>query len=276
LQAERTKDNEKMPHLTFSNAQIYYEVAGQGPAIVMIHAGIANNAMWDPQFETFAKEYRVIRFDQRGFGKTVTETKEFNRRDDLLALLDHLNVDRAIVMGCSMGGSLALDFTLEHPERVSALILIAAGMSGVEAPADLVKQWEEQDAAFAAGDFERVIDLELKMWVDGPNRTPDQVDPTVRAKVREMELDNLKIDTDGYKTVQLDPPAVGRLGEVNAPTLVIYGTGDQPHVVENGQKLAREIPNAELLIFEQIGHVPSMEKPEEVNRALETFLRSHV
>ncbi len=261
-----------MPHLNFDNAEIYYEDEGQGTPIVMLHAGIAHRAMWDPQFEFFAKTHRVVRFDQRGFGNTITHTKQFNCRADLLALLDHLNIERAILLGCSMGGSLALDFTLEHPERVSALILIAAGYSGFEAPADLVKQWDEQDAAFAAGDLERVIELELKMWVDGPHRSPDQVPAHVREKIRAMELDNLKIDTDGYTPVQLEPPAMGRLRGVNVPTLVIIGTGDQPHVVENGQTLAREIPNAQLVILENIGHVPSMEKTEEVNRAIEKFL----
>ncbi|TAH48511.1 MAG: alpha/beta hydrolase [Chloroflexota bacterium] len=263
-----------MPYLIFDNAQIYYEVAGQGTPFVMLHAGIAHRAMWDPQFRYFQKNYRVVRFDQRGFGKTITTTKEFNRRADLFALLDELKIERAILMGCSMGGSLALDFTLEHPERVSALILIAAGFSGFEAPADIVKQWDEQDAAFAAGDLERVVDLELKMWVDGPNRAPSQVPAHVREKVRAMEMDNLKIDTDGYNPVQLEPPAIGRLGEIQVPTLVIYGTGDQPHVIENGQTLAREIPNAQVLILENVGHVPSMEEPDEVDRGIERFLES--
>lgn len=261
-----------MPHFSYAHAQIYYEVAGEGPAFLMIHAGIAHSAMWDPQFEYFSRTHRVIRFDQRGFGKTVTETREFNRRVDVLALLDHLNAERAVVMGCSMGGALALDFTLEHPQRVSALILIAAGISGVDAPPELVKQWQEQDAAFEAGDLARVIDLELAMWVDGPNRKPEHVDPAVRAKIRAMELENLKLDTEGYKSAPLEPPAVGRLHQVQVPTLVILGMGDQPHVVQNGQQLLKGIPLAQSLIFEKIGHVPSMEKAGEVNRAIETFL----
>lgn len=263
-----------MSELDLNDAQIYYEAAGQGQPFVMLHAGIAHSAMWDPQFEYFAHKYRVIRYDQRGFGKTVTTSKEIDRRADLLALLDRLGVERAILMGCSMGGSTALDFTLEHPERVAALILIDAGASGFEPPQELVKQWEEQDAAFAAGDLERVIALELAMWVDGPNRTAEQVNPDVRAKVRAMELDNFKIDADDYRSVPLDPPAAGRLNHIKVPTLVIVGTGDQPYVVENAQRLAREIPNAQLLMLEKLGHLPSLEKPEEVNRGIEEFLRA--
>lgn len=261
-----------MPFLKFNDADIYYEVTGQGHPFVMQHAGIAHHAMWDPQVEHFSRDYRVITFDQRGFGKTETTTKNLNRRADLLALFDQLQVDRGILMGCSMGGAGALDFALEYPDRVAALILVAAGMSGEPKDAEMQKKYDEQDAAFTSGDFEKVIELELKMWVDGPNRTPDQVPAHVRAQVREMELDNFKIDTDGYTSVPLDPPAYDRLHEVKVPTLVIYGTGDQPRVVANGQKLAREIPNAQLLILEGIGHLPSMEKPEEVNRAIERFL----
>lgn len=263
-----------MPYLDLDDGRIYYEVAGEGEPLVMLHAGIAHSAMWDPQFEFFAPHYEVVRFDQRGFGKTMTLTRDINRRGDLLALLDHLNINRAIVMGCSMGGGLALDFTLEHPERVSALILIAAGISGVQAPPEMLKQWEEQDAAYEQGDFERVIDLELKMWVDGPYRTPAQVDPAVREQVRAMELDNLKISNTEYNSVALEPPAVGRLAEVNVPTLVIYGTGDQPLVVQNGQQQAREIPHAQTLILEHIGHMPNLEKPGEVNHAIQNFLNA--
>ena len=264
-----------MPILKFNDAEIYYEVAGQGQPFVMLHAGIAHSAMWEPQVEYFSRDYRVITYDQRGFGKTVTHTKEFNRRADLLALFDHLNVDRAILMGCSMGGGLALDFTLEHPERVSELILIAAGISGTPPDPNLVKGWQEQDAALSAGDLEKVIDLELKMWVDGPNRTLAQVPAHVREKVRAMELDNLKLDTEDYKSAQLEPSAVGRLKEIKIPTLVIFGTGDQPSVIQNGQTLAREIPLAQELVLEHIGHVPNMEMPGEVNRAIEGFLKKN-
>lgn len=263
-----------MPYLDLNDGRIYYEVAGQDEPFVMLHAGIAHAAMWDPQFEYFAGTYQVVRFDQRGFGKTTSATQDINRRADLLAVLDHLHLDRVILMGCSMGGSLALDFTLEHPERVAALVLIAAGISGVHATPDLTRLWEEQEAAIKAGEIERGIELELKMWVDGPNRTAEQVDPAVRAKVREMELENLEIANTDYNSAALEPPALGRLAEVRVPTLVIYGTGDQPLVVENGQTLTREIPHAQTLIFEKLGHVPSMEKPEAVNHAIETFLNA--
>lgn len=261
-----------MSFFEFDNARIFYETAGQGPALVMLHAGIAHSAMWDPQFEYFQNHYRVVRYDQRGFGKTTTTVQEFNRRADLSALLDHLHMERAIVMGCSMGGSTAIDFALEYPERVAALILIASGASGNEPTPELRQAWEEQDAAFAAGEIERGIELELQLWVDGPKRTPLQTHAGVRAKIRAMELDNLKINTDDYKSLPLDPPAIGRLGEIHAPTLILIGKGDEPSVVQLAPKLEREIPNAQLVEFENVAHVPSMEIPQEVNHRIKNFL----
>ncbi len=261
-----------MPFLNFDNAQIYYEVAGHGTPFVMLHAGIAHNAMWDPQFDHFAKTHRVVRYDQRGFGKTTTTTKEFNRRADLRALFDHLNIEHAIVMGCSMGGGLALDFALEYPERVAALILIAPGVSGYQPSAEILKQEEEMDAAFSAGDNERGIEMEIRYWVDGPKRAPNQVDAAVREKVRAMERENLQINTEGYNSLRLTPPAIGRLRDIHAPTLIIQGDGDVSNHVELSQQLAHEIPNAELFEMANVGHLPSMEKPDEVNRIVEKFL----
>lgn len=263
-----------MPFLNLPDAQIYHDERGSGQAFVMLHAGIAHSAMWEPQVTFFENKFRVVRYDQRGFGKTITHTKEFNRRADLLALLNYLQIERAILMGCSMGGSTALDFTLEHPERVAALILIAAGVSGDEPSPELQKAWDEQDAAFAAGDNERGIELELQMWVDGPYRTPAQSNQAVRAKIRAMELDNLKINVDGFNPAPLEPPALNRLFEIRVPTLIITGQGDQPHVNALAPKLARDIPNAHLVEFENVAHVLSMEIPEVVNAVIEEFLQN--
>jgi 3-oxoadipate enol-lactonase len=263
-----------MPFLKLHDGQIYYEEAGTGQALVLLHAGIAHSAMWDLQFEYFARTQRVVRYDQRGFGKTVTTTPHFNRRADLLAMLDHLKIKYGILMGCSMGGQIATDFALEHPDRVAALILIAPGLSGNQPDPSLASASEEQEAAYNAKDWERLIELELQMWVDGPKRTPDESDTAVRAKIREMELENLKINTDGYDSVQLDPPAFGRLHQIRVPTLIIIGDGDQPSLVTTASKLAREIPNAQLHEMQGVAHVPSMERAEEVNRAIEKFLES--
>lgn len=262
-----------MAYANVNGAEIYYEVAGSGFPFVMIHAGIADSSMWDPQFEHFAKSHRVMRYDLRGCGKTNAPPMEYSSRGDLKELLDQLGVERAAVMGCSFGGSVALDFALDYPERVATLILIAAGISGAPRSPELVKLGEEVDALFEAGDLEGANELEMRMWVDGPKRTPEQVDPALRARVAAMNLASFKKYSDGNKPQRLDPPAIGRLGEIRVPTLVMIGDGDQPAVIEKSQQLAREIPHAEFLEFKGVAHLPSMERAEDVNQTIEHFSR---
>ena len=111
-------------------AKIYFESAGTGRAIAFIHAGVADCRMWDPQFELFARKFRVIRYDLRGFGKSEMPDGRYANRRDLRNVLQHLGVEKAALVGCSMGGETAIDFALEHPERVTAIVPVGAGVNG--------------------------------------------------------------------------------------------------------------------------------------------------
>lgn len=115
-----------------NGANLYYEVAGSGHPLVLVHAGIADNRMWDDQFSAFANQYRVIRFDQRGYGQSPPMEGEFARHNDLYELLKFLKVERAYLIGCSMGGRVCLDFALEHPDIAAALIMVGSGPSGFD------------------------------------------------------------------------------------------------------------------------------------------------
>ena len=113
--------------------RLYYEVAGQGQPILFNHADVSDHSMWDEQVAAFAPNYRVITYDKRGFGKTTSEDGAYSPREDIVALLAHLGVARSFVVGLSNGGAQALDFTLEHPEMVDGLVVVAGGVSGYEA-----------------------------------------------------------------------------------------------------------------------------------------------
>ena len=259
-----------------NGTQIYYEVAGAGHGLVLIHAGIADSRMWDDQFSVFAQHYRVLRYDLRGYGKSACPPGPYALRDDLHALLQHLNIAKAHLIGVSMGGSLAVDFTLTHPEMVSALIPVCAGLGGFEAPDDpaetaYIKRMEE---AYHAGDKERLNELEVHLWVDGLGRTPDQVSPTIRERVREMNGLALsrEAETDQSEPQRLDPPAAGRLSEIHAPTLVIIGDEDLPGVQATANKLATDISGAQKSVIHNTAHVPNMERPDEFNRLVLDFL----
>ncbi len=259
-----------------NGARIYYEIAGAGQPVVFVHAGIADRRMWNPQFEAFAERYRTLRYDHRGMGKSSMPPGPFALRDDLYALMRHLDMTPAVLIGCSMGGSAALDCVLEHPDAALALVLVGAGVSGntLEPGEEMKRLWEEVDELAGKGDLDGANEIELRMWVDGVRRTPDQVDPAVRELVREMNLASFTRDAEHQQgqPQPLEPPAFGRLGEVHVPTLVIVGSDDQPLIVQTADILASQIPGARKVVMEGLAHVPNMEQPAEFNQITLDFL----
>ena len=212
-----------------NGAGIYYEVAGEGGPLVLVHAGIADSRMWDDQLAAFADHYRVIRYDMRGFGRTAMVEGSYSHHEDLRGLLDFLGVERAHLVGCSMGGGAVLDFALEYPQRAGNLVLVGSAVGGFRPDFDPPSQWDELVAADEAGDLERVSELEVQIWVVGPERSPEDVDPSVRNFVREMNLIALKNEASGLgEEWEPEPPAADRLPDIQAPTLLIVGDEDQP------------------------------------------------
>lgn len=261
-----------------NGARLRYEVAGAGRPLILLHEGIANLHFWDDQWEALAREYRVVRYDLRGFGESVMPPGPFNMRADLAGLMDYLGIPHAMLMGGSMGGGIALDFALEYPERVDALILLGAGLSGATPdetaiPPYLAQLWMEMEAAEKAGNRDRADELSIRIWVDGPNRTPDAVDPAVRERVRQMLRENRAAEaSEEGQPIRLDPPARGRLSEVRVPTLVIVGDGDVPAILEFAEIMAGEIPGAHKTVMRNTAHTPNMEQPAAFNQIVLDFL----
>lgn len=230
--------------------------------------------MWDEQVPAFATRYRTVRFDLRGFGGSTLPPEPFAPHDDLRALLDGLEIDRACLVGVSLGGTVILDFALAYPERVAALVVCGASPGGTPATPDIKAGWAEVNRLLEAGDVDGAIELELKMWVDGPFRRPEQVDPEVRERVRIMEVDAFAraLSEPEPDAISIDPPAAGRLGEIQVPTLVLVGDLDYPQKVEVAGEMAATIPNASLEIITGTAHVPNMEAPDRFNRLVLDFL----
>ncbi len=263
----------KASTVSVNGATLYYELVGEGEPLVLVHAGIADSRMWDAQIEAFAQHYRVIRYDMRGFGKTAMVEGPYSHHEDLRGLLDSLDVGRAHLVGCSMGGATVLDFALRFPERVGALVLVAAAVSGFEADVGQPKQWDELVAADEAGDLERISELEVQIWVDGPGRQPEDVDAAVRDLVREMNLIALENEASGLgEELQPKPPAVDRLVEIQAPSLLIVGDSDQPRITAAADLLEGALPNVQKVVMPGVAHLPNMERPEEFNRIVLDFL----
>jgi 3-oxoadipate enol-lactonase len=259
-----------------NGAKLYYEARGEGHPVVLMHAGIADSRMWDDQMEAFARRYRVIRYDHRGFGKSEVPAGPASLSEDLYGLLRALDVERAHLIGVSMSGGIAIDFTLTHPEMVSALVPVCPGVGGINLEPDEHEQalFAEVQAAAQAGDLRRAGEASVHVWVDGPGRTPDQVNPAVRERVRGMLglLASRQAEQEKAEYRMLEPPAAQRLGEIHVPTLIIIGDQDISPVQKTVDRLAAEIPGARKAVIHGAAHVPNMERPDEFNRIVLEFL----
>lgn len=258
-------------------ARLYYEVTGEGQSLVLVHAGICDLRMWDDQVAAFAEHYRVVRYDMRGYGQSKPVAGAFSPHEDLRALLDHLDIERAIVLGCSFGAMTALDFALTNPDRVSRLILVGTGLRGFDSQLDDMEdppEWAEAEKAFDAGDYERASEMEVRIWVDGVGRSADQVDAAVRDKVRAMNLIALTNEAvQPAETLRIDPPAAQRLNDLRAPLLLIVGDLDQPDILEAADYLAATIDGAQKVVMEGTAHMPNMEQPDLFNRHVLGWLK---
>ena len=262
--------------LETNGARIYYEVEGTGPAVVLIHAGVANLRMWDDQVPALRDDYRVIRYDTRGFGRTETDAVEFSNRADVAALLDHLGEATAHVVGVSRAGSIALDFALEFPDRVRSVVVVAGGISGYESPEEAPHEtWELPEKLYEAKDWRGLADWETAYWADGPGQPADRVAPEVRAKVHDWILTTYEAEKEEGKPIVLDPPAAGRLAELRPPLLVVLGTLDDAGTSESMRHLAASVPGARLEEFTGAAHMLSMEQPERFNALLREWLAGH-
>lgn len=262
------------------DGKLHFEQIGEGEPLVLIHAGITDSRMWDGQWAAFARDYRVIRFDMRGFGKSDRMEAPRNRRDDLYRLLQHLEIERAALVGCSLGGEIILDFALEHPRKVSALVAVSTVPSGFELQGEPPPYLLEMIAAAQQGDLALASELQNRIWVDGPFREPEQVDSRVRERVAEMSLLAL-----ANRTMQVDmappanplvPPAMHRLKEIAAPTLIVAGRLDHPEILRAAAAMASDIPEAQTVILPDAAHLPNMEQPEAFNETVLAFLGKQI
>lgn len=269
-----------MPHLDVSGAALYYETDGHvsKPAVLLIHAGIANLRMWDPVVPVLATDHFVVRYDTRGFGATTTEDVEFSDRADARDILDHLGVARATVVGCSRGGGIGIDLALESPDRVAGLVTIGAGPSGfphVEPTVAEHRILDKMDVAFATEDWALLGELEVRLWSIGPNRDQSTLDPEFVEFAYALNRANLARAGDKPKPIHLDPPAYDRLVDIAIPALITVGDHDLTEELAAFEYLVTNIPNADSARFDASAHLPSVEQAEEFNRVLVDWLAKH-
>lgn len=266
----------KTGFIEVDGGKLYYEEAGEGETLVLAHAGFVDSGMWDGQWGAFAEQYRVIRFDMRGFGRSSVAEKPVSRRAELGAVLDHLKVEKAHLLGCSMSGTTVIDYALEHPERVTSLIAVSADPSGFEMQGEPPAEMMQMIGAIQKGDLEKASDLQIRLWVDGSTRKPEQVDRMVRERAAGMNKIAVENGTfmkaDMQPVDPLTPPAIERLGSINLPTLIIAGALDHPEIVRAADVMQEAIKGAKKVIIDGTAHVPNMEKPNAFNQIVLDFL----
>jgi pimeloyl-ACP methyl ester carboxylesterase len=256
---------------------LYFERTGVGPPIVFVHAGIADLTMWEPQVAEFASDHTVVCFDSRGFGRSRTEAVEFSPVDDLRAVLDHLEIARAVLIGCSRGGQHCLDLTIELPDRVAGLVWVCGGVSGSqhEGSAEQNAIFDRIEALWEAKDWDALVDLETHVWVDGPLQPEGRAPTAVREKVRRMIYAIETREEPEPKLLPVSRPAADRLDEVVCPVLVVIGALDTSGTRASADLLTDRVAGVQRVDFQDSAHVPSLEHPERFNAALREFLARH-
>jgi 3-oxoadipate enol-lactonase len=243
--------------------------------VLLLHAGIADSSMWQPQVEVLRTAgYRVVAPDLRGFGQRVLEPAPFSHVRDVDSLLD----GPTFVVGNSLGGRVALELAVLRPELVEGLVLIAPGLPGWVWSDETRAGWAEEEAAFERGDVEAAAEASLRLWVDGPRRSPESVDSAMRSAVRAMVLRSYELQQHGWdggaeEEQILDPPLNERLREIRCPTLVLVGDEDVADMQAIAAHVADRVSDARLVNVPEAAHLPSLERADEVNALLLAFLR---
>jgi pimeloyl-ACP methyl ester carboxylesterase len=261
-----------MPKLHVNGVDVAYDDSGRGPPLLLLHAGIADRTMWDDVTPMLAERFRVVAPDLRGFGETPLPDGPFVYAADAAALLEGLGIDRAHVVGVSLGGHVALDLALARPALVDRLVLVGAGIDGWKHEQSLVAAWDEEAAAFERGELDEVAWINVRTWLDGPTRGEDEVPKALRRRVFEMQRTALDRENPAAEAGWLTPSRRERLGDVTQPTLVLVGALDQRDFRRIARLLGEDIPGAQLIELPDVAHLPPLERPEAFARTLLQFL----
>jgi pimeloyl-ACP methyl ester carboxylesterase len=254
-----------------NGAGLYYEAAGSGDPVVLLHAFMLDGRMWDDQFELLAERFRVIRYDARGFGRSALPTpgEPYSHVEDLAGLLAKLDARNPHLIGASMGGRFALDYAVTYPDRVRSLIVVDTVVSGWQWSPEWLASYAPIVQAGRRGDIAKAKQL----WLDHPVFAPARERPEVAVRLKTM-ID----DYSGWHLTHRDaerpvvPPAVQQLGRIATPSLIIVGSRDLPEFQRIAERVERGVASGTRTAVPGAGHVANMEAPDVVTRAVREFL----
>ena len=257
--------------------RIYAVAEGDGPPVVLVHAAIVDLSAWDPMVPgLLSAGFRVIRYDMRGFGRTETADVEYSPRADLIAVMDAHGVDRAAVIGNSMGGQTGLEAAIEFPDRFVAVVTIGSSPGGYDGGATPVEmeffgRGQKLESA-TPPDPDAVAELLVQLWADGPGQPPTRLPGSIRDAVREMARREFLPGHVSGRRIALKPSSNSRLGELRCPVLAVAGALDISHEVKAAHRIAEGAPNARAVIWPDVAHLIGMEQPERLTALAAEFL----
>ncbi|GGI44282.1 pimeloyl-ACP methyl ester carboxylesterase [Agromyces flavus] len=242
-------------------------VATSGIPVVLIHAGIADRRMWNPQWAQLSSAGPALRLDLRGYGdSTIEPDGAWSHVADVLETLRHVGIDRCHLVGASFGAGVAVEVALTAPELVESMLLCPPGGSLLaELTPDLKAFFDAERDALARDDLDAAVEANIDAWVVGPRRSPNDPGPELIAAVRIMQRRAFDVAaswrSDAPET-ELDPPALDRLTEIAARTLVITGGHDLDTTHDAASRVVAGIPGARRIDWPDVAHLPSLENPE--------------
>jgi 3-oxoadipate enol-lactonase len=253
-------------YVNTDGGKLFYEIAGKGDNILLLHDGMVNCRIWDEQFQVLAKNYRVVRYDRRGYGKSSDPQVKYSHIDDLYNVFTQLNIDKAIIFGMSSGGGLAIDFTLKYPERVNGLVLVGSVVGGFGYTSHMTTRGGNFNPQTLNSDPEKI------------NKYFIMEDPyeiysgNTAAKEKVMKLLPYLGRDNRVPTRPPDRVAVRFLSEIKVPTLILVGEFDIPDVHAHAGAINAGIPNSKREIIPKSGHLIPIEQPVLFNESVMNYL----
>lgn len=250
-----------------SDLPVFFEVRGEGPAVLLVHGGIMDRRMWDPQWAGLGDDVRLIRFDVRGAGQSP-RSEAFHPADDMLAILDELGVDKAYIVGLSNGGAFSVDFALMYPDRVTKLIVAEPGLTGFQFDASVMQQQMDMIAAFRARDIEEATRVALS----SPAFEHTREHPAAWDLVQRLVQENISSFAMFPLYRYHEPRAVDALGRLSIPVALIVSEYAGPSALAIADLLERDVPDLVRFTISDAGHMMNLENPQAFNQILKEIV----
>jgi pimeloyl-ACP methyl ester carboxylesterase len=257
-------------YVVVDGGKLFYEIAGKGPDIVLVHDGMVHRVIWDEQFQWLAKNYRVIRYDRRAFGKSTDPQAEYSQLDDLNQVFTQLKINNAILFGMSAGGGLCIDFTLKYPDKVRGMVLVGAVVGGFSYSAHMGTRGGHMPPRSDWSDNEELVRYFV---MEDPYEIYTE-NVAAKERVLEMVMPYNKIDRGGGIPIRRpERTALNILNEIKIPVLVLVGEFDIPDVHAHSGAITAGINGAARKIIPGSGHLIPIEQPKLFNDAVYDFLK---